>query len=171
MKSNARIIAATNYNLEKLIEEGKFREDLYYRINVVKIEVPSLKNRPEDIPMLIDYFIKHFNKKIGKQIEKVSPKAMSYLVKYSYPGNVRELENIVEHSFVMCSNNEISPEHLPSNVLNENLINSQYNIEINEKDFILSVLDRNNHNKSKTANELGMHRTTLWRKLKEYNIE
>ena len=171
LKSNARIIAATNSNLEKLIEEGKFREDLYYRINVVKIEVPSLKNRPEDIPMLIDYFIKHFNKKIGKQIEKVSPKAMSYLVKYSYPGNVRELENIVEHSFVMCSNNEISPEHLPSNVLNENLINSQYNIEINEKDFILSVLDRNNHNKSKTANELGMHRTTLWRKLKEYNIE
>lgn len=171
MKSDARIIAATNADLKKEIEKGAFREDLFYRINVVEISIPSLSDRPEDIPLLAGHFIKHFNKKTNKRIKNISPKAMSFLRKYSFPGNVRELENIIEHAFVMCRDNEILPEHLPITVLKESAAVSPAigNFQ-HEKDIILNALDRNHGNKTKTAVELGMHRTTLWRKLKEYNL-
>ena len=107
MKSDARIIASTNANLEKEIELGRFREDLYYRINVVAINIPALNQRIEDIPVLINHLIKFFSKKSGKHISKISLKAMSILRKYPFPGNVRELENIIEHSFVMARGEEI----------------------------------------------------------------
>lgn len=172
MKSDARIIASTNADLKKEIEKGNFREDLFYRINVVEIEIPPLEKRPEDIPLLTDHLFKYFNKKMGKHIDKISPKAMSYLRRYSYPGNVRELENIIEHAFVMCRDSEILPEHLPINVIKEsNLKSGIRDNGQNEKDIIMDTLNRNRGNKTKTAIELGMHRTTLWRKIKEYNIQ
>jgi PAS domain S-box-containing protein len=172
MKSDARIIASTNANLKKEIEKGNFREDLFYRINVVEIEIPPLEKRPEDIPLLTDHLVKYFNNKMGKHIDKISPKAMSYLRRYSFPGNVRELENIIEHSFVMCRDSEILPEHLPINVIKESNFKSGFRDNgQSEKDIIMDTLNRNRGNKTKTAIELGMHRTTLWRKIKEYNIQ
>jgi PAS domain S-box-containing protein len=171
MKSDARIIASTNADLKTEISNGNFREDLYYRINVVEVDIPSLGGRPEDVPLLTNHLIKFFNKKMNKKIERFSPKAMSFLRKYSFPGNVRELENIIEHSFVMCDGNEIKSKHLPTNILQEDEFSgSKQNLGRNERDVILESLKRNNGNKSKTAIELGMHRTTLWRKIKEYNL-
>jgi PAS domain S-box-containing protein len=169
--SDARIIAATNADLKKEIELNKFREDLYYRINVVDIKIPPLKDRPEDIPLLIAHFIKMFKKKSKNPVERISPKALSILRKYSFPGNVRELENAIEHAFVMCRGDEILPAHLPESILKESYaINDISNNGKKDKEVILECLSRNKGNKSKTAIELGIHRSTLWRKIKSFRI-
>ena len=171
MHSDARIIAATNANLEEEIREGKFREDLFYRINVVDIRVPPLRERVEDIPVLTEHFINVFRRKMQKPIKNITPKALSLLRKYPFPGNVRELENAIEHAFVMCNGNEILAEHLPGNI---NSVGS-YQVPENkdegsERQMILNALRRNKGNKTKAAIELGMHRTTLWRKLKDLKL-
>jgi len=171
LQSDARIIAATNANLQKLIEEGKFREDLYYRINVVEINVPSLKDRPEDIPVLASHFVNKYRKITNKAIQGVSPEALGILLKYPFPGNVRELENAIEHSFVMCNKPVIMPQHLPKSIINmAESIKTIIDVS-SEKDLILNSLRRNKGNKSIAALELGMHRTTLWRKIRNYGIE
>ena len=170
MHSDARILAATNANLLEEIKKGTFREDLFYRINVVDINVPALKDRPEDIALLANYFLKKHKNKLKKSINNISPQALYLLNKYHFPGNVRELENAVEHAFVMCRGTEILPEHLPPNIRNNNLSNSVAPVIGDEKEIIVNSLNRNKGNKSKTAKELGMHRTTLWRKIKEYDI-
>jgi PAS domain S-box-containing protein len=171
MHSDARIIAATNADLEEEISKGKFREDLYYRINVVDIKVPALKERVEDIPVLTEHFINVFRRKMRKPIRQISSQALTLLRKYSFPGNVRELENAIEHSFVMCNGTEILTEHLPGNIKKfENQPLPQATVEIDEKQQIINALRHNKGNKSKAAIELGMHRTTLWRKLKEYGL-
>ncbi len=171
--SDARIIAATNANMSEEIAKGNFREDLYYRINVVELEVPPLKERPEDIPLLVDHFLKAFRKKTKLPVQKISPEALNLLRKYRFPGNVRELENAIEHAFVMCGNNdEILPKHLPSSIVNQSaIVNRISHNGGNEKDIILETLRRNKGNRSKAAKELGMHRSTLWRKIKDYDIE
>ena len=170
--SDARIIAATNADLKKEIERNRFREDLYYRINVMNIKIPPLKDRPEDIPLLVNHFLKLFKKKNRNTVEKISPEALGILRKYSFPGNVRELENAIQHTFVMCRNGVILPEHLPETILNENIIsNVTPNYLKNEKELIIESLKRNNGNKSKVAFELGMHRSTLWRKIKEFHVD
>ena len=170
--SDARIIAATNADLKKEIERNRFREDLYYRINVMNIKIPPLKDRPEDIPLLVNHFLKLFKKKNRNTVEKISPEALGILRKYSFPGNVRELENAIQHTFVMCRNGVILPEHLPETILNENVIsNVTQNYLKNEKELIIESLKRNNGNKSKVAFELGMHRSTLWRKIKEFHVD
>ncbi|MFP4370035.1 MAG: sigma-54 interaction domain-containing protein [Candidatus Kapaibacterium sp.] len=171
MYSDARIIAATNADLKNEIKNGTFREDLFYRINVVEIKVPPLYERPEDIPLLANYLIKKFNAKFNKKIKSISSKAMSYLLKYQFPGNVRELENTIEHSFVMCNGNEIHPGHLPKQIIDESSVFKENSLNrSSEKDRIINTLNRNMGNKTRAAQELGMHRTTLWRKMKEYNI-
>ncbi len=173
MHSNARILASTNADLKEKIADGSFREDLYYRINVVDINVPPLRDRPEDIPLLVNHFMKIFGSKIRVPARKISPKAMSILRKYPFPGNVRELENAIEHAFVMCREEEIQPEHLPKNIITHSLYTnggSQDNGK-NEKEMILETLKRYNGNKSRAAEELGMHRSTLWRKIKSLGIE
>lgn len=172
LRSDARIIAATNADLKHEIEVGNFREDLFYRINVVDIKVPPLCDRPEDIPLLADHFIKNFKMKKRSLVQKISPEAIAVLRKYSFPGNVRELENAIEHAFVMCRKNEIMPEHLPKNLVSESSMTNGVatNGHRSEKQIILDALKRHNGNKSKAAVELGMHRTTLWRKLKHYNF-
>ncbi len=171
LHSDARIIAATNADLQRLIEEGKFREDLFYRINVVEINVPPLRERPEDIPVLAGHFIKKFKTNLRTHIEGISSEAMGVLQKYPFPGNVRELENAVEHSFVMCADSKIQPKHLPKTIYNYSGVkNASNGSGRNEKDLILNALKRCKGNKSQAAVELGMHRTTLWRKIKHYNL-
>ena len=169
--SDARIIAATNSDLKHEIETNKFREDLYYRINVMNIKIPPLRERPEDIPLLVDHFLKLYRKKNRNMVEKISPEALRALRKYSFPGNVRELENTIQHTFVMCRNGVILPEHLPETILDENVIQEDAARSVkSEKELIIESLKRNHGNKSKAAVELGMHRSTLWRKIKELRV-
>ncbi|MCW8804176.1 MAG: sigma 54-interacting transcriptional regulator, partial [Ignavibacteriaceae bacterium] len=113
VKVNIRIVAASNKDLKKLVGQAKFRDDLYFRLAVVKFDLPALKERREDIPFLVDHFIRKFNAKTGKKIISVSPNVMNILMRYDYPGNIRELENVIEHAFILCSHGEIGVQHLP----------------------------------------------------------
>ena len=170
--SDARIIAATNSDLKLEIEQNKFREDLYFRINVMNIKIPPLKDRPEDIPLLVDHFLKLYRKKNRNAVERISSEALGILRKYSFPGNVRELENAIQHTFVMCRNGVILPEHLPESIIDEHFMSKAVSSNIkNERELIIESLKRNNGNKSKAATELGMHRSTLWRKIRELCID
>jgi PAS domain S-box-containing protein len=116
-KANVRIVAASHRDLDSLVRKGEFREDLFYRLNVIKLEIPPLRERREDIPLLIDNFIRKFNEKTGKPIRTVSRRAMKRLLEHEYPGNVRELENVLEHAFVLCKGTEIKTSHLPESLL------------------------------------------------------
>jgi PAS domain S-box-containing protein len=173
--SDARILCATNADLEERVRQGTFREDLYYRINVIGIQIPPLRDRIEDLPLLIDYFIQKFSEKKGKAIQRVSVQVLQLLRKYDFPGNVRELENIIEHAFVLCHGETIEVYHLPpklvQTILNsENNVNGHSQSEKSEEAIIREALIRHMGNREKTAQELGMHRTTLWRKIKRYKI-
>jgi len=176
VKVDVRIISASNRELEHMVAAGTFRRDLFYRLNVVKLEVPPLRDRPEDIPILIKHFISQFNKKNYRTIEGVSTNYLEILKNYTFPGNVRELENIIEHAFVMCRGNKIRRDHLPSYLLRssnkkESPIKSiEHAFNQMEKEAILKVLERHQGNRSAAADELGMHRTTLWRKLRRMGI-
>ncbi|MCD6319386.1 MAG: sigma 54-interacting transcriptional regulator [Candidatus Desulfofervidaceae bacterium] len=174
-KANVRIIAATNKNLAQLVEEGKFRRDLYYRLNVIKIELPPLSQRREDIPLLIDHFIKRFNLKMGKNILKVSQDVMDLLMRYDFPGNVRELENILEHAFVLCRGQVIEKNCLPKDLLDEleekhMLASPKLLLKEQEAQIIKKTLEKYSGHRGKTATALGIDRSTLWRKMKKYNI-
>jgi transcriptional regulator with PAS, ATPase and Fis domain len=169
--TDARIIAATNADLKTAITEGRFREDLFYRLNVVNICIPPLGERPEDIPLLVNHFLRAFKKKTWKPVKRISPAAVAILRKYPVPGNVRELENAVEHALVMCHGEEIQMEHLPQHIITQgSATNGITRGRQNEKDIILDALQRNKGNRSRTAEELGLHRSTLWRKMKTYGI-
>ncbi len=171
LRTDARILTATNADLDVAIKQGRFREDLYFRINVVNIHIPPLKDRPEDIPLLVDHFMKLFKEKMRKPIKRISPAAIAVLRKYPFPGNARELENAIEHAFVMCNNEEILPEHLPLNIINKAENNKrQVQNESSEKNMLEEALKRNRGNKTRAAVELGMHRATLYRKLKMHGI-
>jgi PAS domain S-box-containing protein len=171
LHTDARIIAATNANLEQAIAKGTFRQDLYYRINVVNITIPPLCERPEDIPLLVGHFLATFCKKSGKAIERISPEALAMLRRHPLPGNVRELENAIEHAFVMCHGAEITPDHLPPHITSYVPVAHNGNGHaLDEKESILHTLRRYSGNRSKAAVELGMHRSTLWRKMKTLGI-
>jgi len=179
VKADIRIVAATNHDLKKLVAQGKFRDDLYFRLAVVKFELPPLRNRREDIPYLVDHFIKKFNARRGKNIISVAPEVMNILLKHDFPGNIRELENIIEYGFVVCKESIIQVEHLPAELIQPNETGSiEKQIKstslfktMNEQNQLESALAKHNGNISKTAIELGIHRTTLWRKLKKFNID
>jgi transcriptional regulator with PAS, ATPase and Fis domain len=171
LHTNARIIASTNAVLENSIAEGRFREDLYYRLNVVEMRIPPLKDRPEDIPLLVDHYLKKFKKRSHKAIEEVSPEVMAVLRKYSFAGNVRELENAIEHAFVMCHGDEILVEHLPQHIIANGVMSKQVTQSAqSDKEVIQEALIRHHGNKSRAAVDLGMHRSTLWRKMKTLGI-
>lgn len=171
MRTDARVIAATNADLSSEIVKGRFRKDLYYRINVVNVKIPSLSERPEDIPLLVNHFIHIFKKKTRRPVKHVSPEAMAILRNYPFPGNVRELENAVEHAFVMCHGEEIEPIHLPHNITDSHVESNGISQDgDSEKKIIQEALQRNGGNKTRTARELGVHRSTLWRKLRMYGI-
>ncbi|MFO7600878.1 MAG: sigma 54-interacting transcriptional regulator [Candidatus Desulfacyla sp.] len=182
VKANVRIVAATNQDLEKLVSDGVFRQDLYYRINVVKLVLPPLRERKEDIPLLIDHFIRKFNRLNGKEIQGLSPDVLPLLMSHDFPGNVRELENIIEYATVVCKDLLIGIEHLPDHLRQDLLecvplsvsgqdVRKEASWAEMEYDFIYDALKRNNWNRSATAAEMGIHATTLWRKMKRLNIE
>jgi PAS domain S-box-containing protein len=174
VKADVRIIAATNRDLEAMVEEGTFRRDLYYRINVVRLRIPPLRERREDIPLLVDHFIGRFNRLRGRNVTGVKADVMSALMGHDYPGNVRELENIIEHAFVLCRTGMIGMRHLPERFRQdeggEARVNTASLPEL-EGRFILEALKRNGWNREQTARELGMHKTTLWRKVRRLGID
>ncbi len=175
VKNEARIIAATNQNLLALVKKGIFREDLYYRINVVKLELPPLRERLEDVPLLVARFIEQFNAATQRNIRGVSGDAMSVLASYSYPGNIRELENIIERAFILCKSNIIGLNHLPDFLNSLSKDNSRGSTPSSLKDaeakFLLQALNSNNWNRLETARQLGIHKTTLYRKMRTLGIK
>ncbi|MGD2070715.1 MAG: sigma 54-interacting transcriptional regulator [Gemmatimonadota bacterium] len=170
--TDARILAATNADLEERIAEGTFRDDLYFRINVVTLQIPPLRDRPADIPVLADHFLRKFRKKTRKPIRRIAPDAIAALRRYPFPGNVRELENAVEHAFVMCHGEEIQLQDLPSSVTRETLaVTGVTREKSSEREVILDALRRHGGNRTAAAEELGIHRSTLWRKIKSYGLD
>jgi len=173
-KVDVRVIAATNKKLTDLINEGTFREDLYYRLNVVSLNIPPLRERRDDIPLLVDHFIDHFNRLQGKEVSHMDRHALAILMRHPFPGNVRELLNIVEHAFVLCARGALLPEHLPDNLHPQELPKpaaSAQTLEHVEGELIREALSRNRFNRAATAAELGIHKTSLWRKMKKLGLE
>jgi len=175
VKADVRIITASNKKLDELVKEGKFRDDLYYRINVMKLELPPLRDRKEDVPLLVEHFIGRFNRLHNKNICCVTNEVTAALLAYDYPGNVRELENIIEHCFVLCEGEIIEAKYLPSSVCPALKTKSPQDSEpatIKQMEIILitQALKRNNGNKTATAKQLGIDKSTLFRKMKTYDI-
>ncbi len=172
VKANVRIITASNRKLEKLVKSGKFREDLFYRINIIRIQLPPLRERKEDIPLLVEHFIDRFNKLKNKLIADISPEVLAVLMNHDFPGNIRELENIIEHAFVLCHSSVITVKDLPDNLRpSEALAETQStSLDDLEANFLTEALRKNNWNRAKTATQLGIHKTTLWRKMKRLGI-
>ena len=180
--TEARIIAATNRNLQEMVAKGSFRQDLFYRINVVHLKLPPLRRRPEDIPLLVEHFISKMNAMKGCNIQDIAPDALLALMAYDYPGNIRELENIIEHAFVVCRQGTIDPSHLPENLGGNHLIppagerspgdNSLLSaaIDSTERKILLEALRKNQCNRTVAARELGMHKSTLYRKMKKLGL-
>ena len=173
LHADARIVTSTNRDIESMVQEGTFREDLYYRINVVNLEIPPLRERLEDLPRLVDHFIEQFRGKRQRPIERVSGNVMALLRRYPWPGNIRELENAIEHAFVLCRAEIIEVEHLPERIVagvHEEENSSTPFGDSSPAAVIRESLARNEGNRSETARELGMHRATLWRKMRQYGI-
>jgi PAS domain S-box-containing protein len=178
VKANVRIIAATNKNLPEMINQKKFREDLFYRLNIIKLELPPLRNRKEDIPLLVSHLIKKLILKKGKHITAVSDDVIRLFMTYDFPGNIRELENLLEHAFVMCRRGEITIENLPRE-FRETVIRSkdddnislQNHFKRSEAVIIEEALKRNQGHRRQTARELGIDPSTLWRKMKRLDIK
>ncbi|MFO7963686.1 MAG: sigma 54-interacting transcriptional regulator [Desulfobacterales bacterium] len=176
VKTDIRIIAATNKDLLEMVTAGKFRQDLYYRINVVHLNLPPLRDRMEDIPLLIDRFITKLNHIRGKSVRGVDPEVLERLMSHNFPGNIRELENIIEHAFVLCSEGNIGLRHLPGNLAARSPAPAEPAQEENplqsaEIHAIKAALKRNNYNRNATAKDLGIHKSTLFRKIKKLRIQ
>jgi len=174
VKSEVRIIAATNRDLTAMVVSGEFRQDLYYRINVMPMTLPPLRERTVDIPLLVEHFIGHYNTVYRKNISQTSAEVMALLMEYRYPGNVRELENILQHAFILCQGTTIEKKHLPISLFQkkatENNQQTPQSWETFEKTKIEQALERNKYNRTTTAEELGIHVATLWRKMKKFGI-
>lgn len=176
VKADVRIIAATNRDLWQLVRQGQFREDLFYRIHVVVLRLPPLRERREDIPLLIEHFIDKFNRIQGKEVAGVSEEVLRRLIEYDYPGNVRELENIIEHAFVLCRGGLIELAHLP------HLLRSSFQgapvpagsgarLRDMERWLIMEALRQHQGNRTAAARQLGIHPSTLFRKMRRLKIQ
>jgi PAS domain S-box-containing protein len=175
-KVDVRVITATNQDLGALVRAGTFREDLYYRINIVRLELPSLKERREDIPLLIDHFIAKFNRLQGKRVATVSDDVASILMAHDYPGNVRELENIIEYAFVLCRGGVIESRHLPPALqrCGHGAIGGsgrEFTLKDLELYHIVEALRRHDGNRTAAARDLGINPSTLFRKIKALDIQ
>lgn len=171
---DVRVISATSQHLEQLIENGQFRQDLYYRINVVRILIPPLREHKEDIPLLVDHFLQRLNHTMHRNVRSVHTEAMKHLIAYDYPGNIRELQNILEHALILCKEEELLPEFLPA-FLNTTPaapkpVASSSRLHDMEMQTIVKALEQSQWNKTQAARVLGIDRTTLWRKLKRYKL-
>jgi PAS domain S-box-containing protein len=176
VKTDVRLIAATNKDLNKLVRKGIFREDLFYRIHVIRLALPSLRDRREDIPLLIEHFIAKFNRLQGKDVVGVSDEVLALLMEHDYPGNVRELENIIEHAFVLCRGALIELAHLPPELRGAAVGETSPNIagmtlEAMERFLITDALRRHNGNRTAAARQLGINPSTLFRKIKSLGID
>ncbi len=172
-----RILAATNKDLKKEVERGAFRQDLYYRLDVITLEVPSLAERADDIPLLSQHFLEKFSKAQGKQVDRINPEVMDILTRYAFPGNVRELENIIERAVTLASGAAVEVAQLPAD-LREQRFDVQrrakselLTLEEYEKEYISQVLDQVQGNKTRAAEILGIDRVSLWRKLKRFGMD
>lgn len=178
IKADTRIIAATNQNLEALIKTGKFREDLYYRLNVISIHIPPLRERKEDIPALTNYFIDKYNLKNNTHISGISKDILDLFSNYNWPGNIRELENTIEHAVIIAKSDKITRSHIPAylfrsekTVVEGSAKSLKDIISGPEKQTILAALNSAAWNKKRTAEALGINRCTLYNKMKKYNIK
>lgn len=179
--ANVRILAATNRDLAAEASRKQFRQDLFFRLNVVQIHIPPLRTRAEDIPLLVDHFIRKFNVRQGRRITGTSEKAISLLLRYDYPGNVRELENAIEHGFVVCGGNILEREDLPPHIRGETVELLQRDrggsprglnpLEEAEALALREALALSGGNRTRAAASLGISRNTLWRKMKKYSVE
>lgn len=175
IQTDVRIITATNKDLQALVREGVFREDLYYRIHVIKIDVPPLKDRREDIPLLVDHFVNSHNLLHDQSILGLSNDALSFLLQYDFPGNVRELQNILEHAFVLCRQGKIKLQHFPLDMVQHTprgalAVHREMNLKEVEQSAIEAVLLKYDGNRAMAAKELGINQSTLYRKIKQLNI-
>ncbi len=172
IKVDFRVISATNRDLREMVEEGTFREDLYYRLNVFNIHIPPLRERVEDIPLLAEHFVNQFRRRMGKDVEGITPQALNKLIKYPWPGNVRELENAIERAFVISKGKYITTEDLSFLDSNNAKFTTPPALSLSEieKQHILNVLKECDYNISKAAKILDIDRTTLYNKMKKYGI-
>jgi PAS domain S-box-containing protein len=173
--ADVRVIVATNRDLATQVREGAFREDLYYRVNVVRVELPPLRRRKEDIGLLAQQFVDRFNHLQGKSIEGISTGALSLLMAHDWPGNVRELENVIERSFIICTGGMIEIDHLPDELTGRrgprsNASNIRTAHDLLDAQSIRAALMRNNYNRTAAAKELGIHKTTLFRRMKKLGV-
>jgi len=169
ISSDFRVICATNKDLKKMVEEGTFREDLYYRLNVMNIQVPPLRERKEDIPLLVNYFISKYCASMNKPLLTVDPAALKRMLDYPFPGNIRELENMIERAVVVGNSRRIMLKDLP---INKDIIDSEVeSLEDFEKAFVLQILNKYNWNISRTAQALKVDRVTLYNKIKKYGLK
>jgi PAS domain S-box-containing protein len=175
IKTDIRIIAATNKDLADLVAVDKFRQDLFYRINVVGLRLPPLRNRMEDLPLLVDLFIQKLNRIKGKSVQGIDPEVLQIFMTHNFPGNIRELENIIEYAFVLCSTGIISHEHLPSKLW----LSQDQMIENNDPEFlvknaqaktIMNALKENKYKRQAAADTLGIHKSTLFRRMKKLGL-
>jgi len=183
VSADVRILAATNRDLKEMVDSGKFRADLYYRLNVIEFHLPSLADRPEDIPLLLEHFVELLNAEKGRDVKHVSHKAMSCLMRYSYPGNVRELRNILEHAYVLCAGDEIEHDCLPPRLLTLTdsnvpqdmkqpaVVPLRRRVPEEQRRLITNVLREHNGHRGKTADALGINKSTLWRKMRKLDIK
>jgi DNA-binding NtrC family response regulator len=176
-KVDVRVVAASNQDLQKLIVEGKFRKDLYYRLNIINIDIPPLRDRKVDIPLLINDFLVKHAKRVSKKIDGISNKALSMLINYNWPGNIRELENVIERAIILSKGPMITPEDLPDFLNHKSEVEGEdepYRLKeamrSPEKDLIVRALDSVDWNRNEAAKVLGINRTTLYKKMLKYGL-
>jgi PAS domain S-box-containing protein len=176
-QADVRIVAATNQKLTDLVRQGRFRDDLYFRLAVVRLTVPPLAQRREDVPFLVEHFVERFNAKQGKRVQGVTPAVMEILMRHDFPGNARELENVIEYCFVLCHNGLIDVQHLPEDLAArvrpsdaERKVKSTSPLQRSEADAIRLALSQHHGRVGRAAASLGISRTTLWRKMQRYGL-
>jgi len=172
---DVRIVAATNRNLEAAVQDGRFREDLYYRIRVIPIVLPPLRDRADDIPLLVNHYREKFNREMGKHIGGLSPQSLTALEQYPFPGNIRELQNVMEHAFVCCEEPTIQFEHLPDDLQRYYWDHHEWtdteSLQAVERQAICRALDKSGWHFKEASQQLGIGRSTLWRKVKQFDIK
>ncbi|MBU0734039.1 MAG: sigma-54 dependent transcriptional regulator, partial [Proteobacteria bacterium] len=171
IEADFRVIAASNRNLEKAIKEGAFREDLYYRLNVISIRMPSVRERKDDIPLIAEHFLHRFSKETNKPIDLINREAMDEMMLYEWPGNVREIENAIERAVVVCKGRSIQPEDLP--IFRPEYISPSSGTSLKdvEKEHVIRILGENQWNIANSARILGIDRSTLYSKINRYQIQ
>jgi len=175
VEADVRIVAATHRDIAQMVRDGSFREDLFYRINVIRLELPSLRERREDIPLLVDHFVGRFNRLQEKDVIGVSDEVLAVLMQHEFPGNARELENVIEHAFVLCRAGVIELHHLPPELTKGDAVRPVYSesmtLRAMEALQISDALHRNRGNRKEAAKQLGIHPATLFRKIRDLEIE